>query len=226
MNTISQRDQLFQAAQHLSFDDLKHLCQTNRAYQALCAEPRFQDLIQRRYSETIQAKVQKILDLIKTKESIFLAYEFIKYTETPTVRIHELVIMKHGRGGKIDLEEQFADIPLQDLILYQYYKEKTGFKGIENLSEQDVRDIFSGLDPNTLFRVNEMVENNTFSDDKLLNIVMKKNRGAGQFDEKFSANTNSSYMGRLTLENPTTQSLREVITYIVKNYPNTTYTLL
>ena len=231
MNTISQRDSLFQTAQTLSFDDLKHLCQTNRAYRTLCSEPRFQALIQRRYSEEIQTKIENIFDDIEDMD-LTLKYELIRYTETPTMRAHGLKLQK-GATGKIEsVEESILGIPLEKSLIYRLYKKKTGFPGIENLSQKEFINYAMQLNQNR-YNVNELLEKN-YGKYLLLDGLMSKTNDENEQEyrklhpndimgkhQRFSFYQVSNWGdGKLTLEHPTDQDLQIIFSEMVKLYSN------
>ena len=51
MFSIDQRDLFYETAKSLTFNDLRHLCQSNRENRSLCNDERVQQLIQQRYRE-------------------------------------------------------------------------------------------------------------------------------------------------------------------------------
>ena len=230
MNTVSQRDQLFHTAQNLTFDDLRKFCQLDRAHRILCSEPRFQQLIQQRYQETTQGKVRNILDKINnTQGPISITYELVPFVQTPTERMHMLDLYKNDEQEIEFLEETIVGIPLENSLLYQLFKKKTGFRGIENLSRREFNNLARQLDPNE-YDINSIL-NRPYGKYFLLNALMIEEFNKLEPSSRFSEqrfeyevldNIND---GRLRLGYPTNEDLRAVVLQLVENYPNHTVQL-
>ena len=243
MNIIDQRDQLFSAAQNLSFDDLKQLCQTNRDYRTLCSEPRFQELIQERFKETPIAKVQNILQQIKdAPDETTFVFTLVQMDTVDSI-VHELDIYKNEEGTIESLGEIIVGFPLEKSFLYQHFKKLMKFKGIENYTPDEYRKVAElmyqdqvneykqeGVEPNhqRITPVDSYI-NKPYGKYFLLDRLMRRynNLPINQSDvlEQRSINVRSlgrEYDAAYTIDYPTDSDLRDVFTQMIEHYPNYT----
>ena len=244
MDIISQRDQLFQAAQNLTFDDLKQLCQTNRDYRTLCAEPRFQQLIRNRFEETTVAKVRKVLQQIKdTPNNTTLLFQLVPVDTANTIT-HELDIYKDDEGKIAHIQETIAGFPMEKSLIYQLFKKLMKFKGIENYTPSEYRRVAELMyqdeaneftqygiepDPRRLTPVDTYI-NRPYGKYLLLNRLMIRYNNlpinlktSDEDDEHRSIDV--EYLSRendarYTINYPTDSDLREVFTQMIEQYPN------
>lgn len=230
MNTITQRDQLFYTAQNLSFDDLRRFCQLDSAHRALCAEPRFQALIQQRYSEEVQATIRNVLDKIKnTPGPVTLLYELVGNMRSID-RVHMIDVYKNENQEVEFIEETIVGIPVEKSFLYQLFKTKSGFKGLENLSRDEFVDLAQQLDPDE-YQI-DVILNEPYGKYFLLDAIMREEGRNFEASAAYSGKFNEQAFeyeeldvpdsGRLKFGYPTDADLQDMATYIGKNYRNAT----
>lgn len=230
MNTISQRDQLFQAAQDLSFDDLKHLCQTNRDYRTLCAEQQFQDLIRKRFDETTQGKVRNILNQINGAPTDYtLRFQLVNPGNDI---VHYLGIYKNYDGEIQDIKEFVFGFPMESSVIYQLFKKLANFKGIENYTPEEYRKVAEslyeddtklGLPFNPRMTSVATYMNSSVGKYLLLEKLMRRYNDSQKSQQR---KINVEQLGRVddtiyTIEYPTQEDLRIIFTYALEQFPNT-----
>ncbi len=131
MYTLDQRDQLYEIVRYLNFNDLRYLCQSNKSYNELCKEARFQKLIQQRYDEMISYQVNNIIDkLAQTNKTI--TFNLINDPK----RNHKITITR-AYNRTIYLSEELKNIDYPASIIYKYAINLLKFNGFENITQEE-----------------------------------------------------------------------------------------
>ena len=117
MYSANQRDLFYETVKSLSFNDLRHLCQSNRENRSLCNDERVQQLIQKRHKEMIiKNKINSAIDQFnahtKNRGAVII------FRLDGNGRDHELMVDRFD--SKITVTETFNTANYTNSILYKY----------------------------------------------------------------------------------------------------------
>lgn len=222
MYTSADRDQLYEIAHHVDFDDLRHLCQSNRLYNVICQEERFQKLIQHRYNEMISTKVNNTLNILDNLHRVNSKIVI----DLQGDQSHRVEILKDNLYFYVS--EKLTSVNYNNSIVYQYAENLIQKEyGDENLdfpalvSIDDVKNLFSKINRNRnrfkgVYFFTQVSKVDEIQQSKILNrlfetlhlVKRNENLNQGQNHITFSIN----FLSRL--------SLIDLLTLIYKRYPN------
>ena len=186
------REQVYEYLRHLDYYSIRNLCQSDRYYHGLCRVEMFDKLISEKYQETTEYKVKQLEREIQG----FDGYDFRRFNFEPT----HFIYIYNNRINEF------------------YYQLSGGYRNTLLFKLLDQETGFSRLSPQDLVNYARMLkqEGKYIPVDKLNpygpSILLK------YWIEDHNVNYDTDIRGeRLTIKNPTSQQLREVLTMILEN---------
>lgn len=192
------REQVYEYLRHLDYYSIINLCRSDRYYWNLCHTEIFKKLISDRYRETTEYKVKQLEQKISTLgKNEWLEYIFIP--QQHFIRIFNNQIHEFDTG-------YFLNHDYKNYLLFKLLDQETGFS---QLSPQDLIDYAQVL--NREGQDMNVDKLNMYGPFILFNYWIEDHNV--NYDSDISGN-------RLTIINPTSKQLREVLTMILEKLGN------
>lgn len=217
MYSGNQRDLFYETVQPLSFDDLRHLCQSNQTNRLLCQDERVQQLIKRRYIE----------NRINSSDNRRPFQMTFKIFGDDKGRDHSIQINKSALN-EIIITETLKNVDYTNSVLYKYMNVLVNFRGFENLTDEELVDFLYNHIPLRLPQnaIDSYINN---PNDLIILLIYMANRllpkthqnDVNRHDPIFYLNNNSRENYQIGLGYATQKELIDVLELMYTTYPQT-----